>query len=182
MPTEPFLLKHDGKLPCPSKCSDLKSSLVWSFAHFWRQPDPNWLQKFQYFSDHNQTNHTQLQPSLILIRGSASNFSHANWDYLICPKSGVWNWSAQKRGFTTNFQHTDQDPLFCTKQGICQVWVYSSMGSGQVWMKTDERWGQRFGKRLAWARVATDWIQWQGQQVLIPCVGSDQMEMDKEQE
>ena len=44
--------------------------------------------------------------------------------------------------------------------------------------------GQRFGQRLAWAGVATNWIQRQGQQVLIPCVGSGQVgtetEIDKE--
>jgi len=43
--------------------------------------------------------------------------------------------------------------------GDCQVRVYSGRGSSQVRMKTDEGRGQRFGQRLAWAGVATDWIQ-----------------------
>jgi len=47
-------------------------------------------------------------------------------------------------------------------------------------MKVDERKGQRFGQRLAWARVVTDWIQQQGQQVLIPCIGSGQTKMEME--
>jgi len=47
-------------------------------------------------------------------------------------------------------------------------------------MKTEEGRGQRFGQRLAQAGVATDWIQRQGQQVLIPCVGSGQVETETE--
>jgi len=47
----------------------------------------------------------------------------------------------------------------------------------------DESRGQRFGQRLARAGVVTNWIQRQGQQVLIPCIGSGQtkaeMETDK---
>jgi len=42
----------------------------------------------------------------------------------------------------------------------------------------DKRGGQRLGQRLAWARVVTDWIQRQGQQALIPCIGSGQTEME----
>jgi len=41
----------------------------------------------------------------------------------------------------------------------CQVQVYSGRGSGQVQTKTDEGRSQRFGQRLAWAGVVTDWIQ-----------------------
>jgi len=52
---------------------------------------------------------------------------------------------------------------FVGKEGMCQVRVYSGRGSGQVRTKTDEGRGQRFGQRLARARVATDWIQRQGQ-------------------
>ena len=44
----------------------------------------------------------------------------------------------------------------------------------------DEGRGQRFGQRLAWAGVATDWIQRQGQRALIPCVGSGQVETETE--
>jgi len=62
----------------------------------------------------------------------------------------------------------------------CQVQVYSGRGSGQVRTKTDEGRGQRFGQRLARAGVATDWIQRQGQQVLIPCIGSGQVETETE--
>ena len=40
--------------------------------------------------------------------------------------------------------------------------------------------GQRFGQRLAWAGVATDWIQQQGQRALIPCIGSGQVETETE--
>jgi len=63
---------------------------------------------------------------------------------------------------------------------LCQVRVYSGRGSGQVWMKTDKGRGQRFGQRSAWAGVATNWIQRQGQRALIPCVGSGQVEMEME--
>jgi len=65
-----------------------------------------------------------------------------------------------------------------TSIGACQVRVYSSRGSSQVQTKTDEGRGQRFGQRLAWAGVATDWIQQQGQRALIPCVGSGQVETE----
>ena len=61
----------------------------------------------------------------------------------------------------------------------CQVWFYSGRGSGQIWMKADERGGQRFGRRLAQAGVATNWIQQQGQQVWIPCIDSGQTETDR---
>jgi len=44
----------------------------------------------------------------------------------------------------------------------------------------DEGRGQRFGQRLAQAGVVTDWIQRQGQQALIPCVGSGQVETEME--
>jgi len=57
---------------------------------------------------------------------------------------------------------------------ICQVQVYSGRGSSQVWMKADEGEGQRAGQGISLARVETDWIQRQGGQVLIPCVGSGQ--------
>jgi len=50
---------------------------------------------------------------------------------------------------------TQTSVLLC----FCQVRVYSGKGSGQVWMKTDEGRGQRFGQRLARAGVATNWIQ-----------------------
>jgi len=64
--------------------------------------------------------------------------------------------------------------------GQCQVRVYSSKGSSQVRTKMDEGRGQRFGQRLARARVATNWIQQQGQRALIPCIDSSQVEMETE--
>ena len=57
---------------------------------------------------------------------------------------------------------------------MCQVQVYSGRGSGQVRMKADEGEGQRAGQEISPARVETDWIQRQGDRVLIPCVGSGQ--------
>jgi len=36
---------------------------------------------------------------------------------------------------------------------LCQVWVYSSRGSGQVWTKTDKGGGQRAGQEVSPARV-----------------------------
>jgi len=67
------------------------------------------------------------------------------------------------------------------------LWIiWTGRGSSQVQIKVDKREGQRFGQRLALARVVTNWIQWQGQWALIPCIGSNQTEMetemDKEQE
>jgi len=44
----------------------------------------------------------------------------------------------------------------------CQVRVYSSRGSGQVRMETDEGEGQRAGQGISLAGVETDWIQRQG--------------------
>jgi len=40
-----------------------------------------------------------------------------------------------------------------TVQGICQVWVYSSKGSGQVRTETDEGRGQRAGQEISLAGV-----------------------------
>jgi len=37
--------------------------------------------------------------------------------------------------------------------GKCQVWVYSSRGSGQVWMKLDEGREQRAGQEVSLAGV-----------------------------
>ena len=49
--------------------------------------------------------------------------------------------------------------------------------SGQKWTRAEVR---GFGQRLARARVATNWIQRQGQRALIPCVGSGQVETETE--
>ena len=75
---------------------------------------------------------------------------------------------------------THSDILLLSLLAFCQVRVYSGRGSGQVQMKTDEGRGQRFGQRLAQAGVANNWIQQQGQQVLIPCIGSGQVETETE--
>jgi len=58
--------------------------------------------------------------------------------------------------------------------GSCQVRVYSSRGSGQVRTKADEGEGQGAGQGISPAGVETDWIQRQGGQALIPCIGSGQ--------
>ena len=44
----------------------------------------------------------------------------------------------------------------------------------QVQTKADEGEGQRAGRGISPAGVETDWIQRQGGQALIPCVGSGQ--------
>ena len=52
-------------------------------------------------------------------------------------------------------------------------------------METDEGGEQRAGQQISLARVETDWIQQQGGQALIPCVGSGQatkVETDRERE
>ena len=58
--------------------------------------------------------------------------------------------------------------------GLCQVRVYSGRGSGQVRTKADKGEGQRAGQGISPAGVETNWIQRQGGQALIPCVGSSQ--------
>ena len=81
--------------------------------------------------------------------------------------------------------------LMCCKQSQCQnqnpacnvnvksrsTPVGGPVKSGQKRTRAE---GQRFGQRLAWAGVATNWIQRQGQRALIPCIGSGQVEMETE--
>jgi len=69
------------------------------------------------------------------------------------------------------WRYSPRNPDICL---ICQVRVYSSKGSGQVRMETDEGEGQRAGQGISPAGVETDWIQRQGCRALIPCVGSGQ--------
>jgi len=63
---------------------------------------------------------------------------------------------------------------------LCQVWVYSGRGSGQVRTEADEGREQRAGQGVSLAGVETDWIQWQGGRALIPCIGSSQAETEAE--
>jgi len=47
-------------------------------------------------------------------------------------------------------------------------------------METDKGKGQRLDKKLVQLELGTNWIQQQGDQVLIPCIGSGQVEMETE--
>jgi len=59
--------------------------------------------------------------------------------------------------------------LLAVKSGSTPV--RGPVKSGQKWMKGE---GRGLDKRLVWLEMETAWIQRQGCQALIPCVGSSQ--------